>query len=130
MMILLDDSPTKSMCQPYNHLCIHKYTHAWHNANLAALQHAQEATTSHVALSSLSLLLLSPSPPLQDGNKMRKRKHKREKEQRPLLLPSVPLAIANANNIHNAQAACATSPTPTLNEMLLAMIGILHMVQL
>jgi len=101
-----------------------------HITDLVALQHAHEATTLHAALLSLSSLLPSPSLPLQDGNKMQKCKHKREKEQQPLPLSSVPLAIANANDTHDAQAAYAASPIPMLNEMLLTIIGILHAAQL
>ena len=120
----MDDSPAKAARQPYNHLCVREYTRARRDADLAALQHAQEATTtttSHAASPSSSSSP-SPSPPPQDGNnETRKRKRKREKEH-------IPLTIAN--DTHDAQAACAASPTPVLDETLLAVIGILHATRL
>ncbi len=118
--ILLDDSHAKAARQPYNHLCVPEYSRARRNADLAALQHAQEATTS------------SPSPPPQDGNnETRKRKRKREKEQqRQQLQPSPPAPLLPTANDPSARAGLPLPTTPALDETLLAVIGILHAARL
>ncbi|KAH9985226.1 hypothetical protein BJV77DRAFT_965676 [Russula vinacea] len=108
--ILLDDSHAKAALQPYNHLCVPEYTRAQRNTDIAVLQYLQRAE-QHSTLPPQEGSSIIARPPT--GN-VRKRKRKKAQEQS--TAPVIPTA--------------ADGSPATLDETLLAVIGILHAARL
>ena len=122
--ILLDDSHAKAALQPYNHLCVPEYTRAQRNTDIAVLhflQRAEQHSTSPpqegdsaLAADTHAHAQAAPSSPDAPTGNVRKRKRKKAQEQS--TAPVIPTA--------------ADGSPATLDETLLAVIGILHAARL
>jgi hypothetical protein len=118
--LLLDDSHAKAALQPYNHLCVPEYTREQRNTDLAVLQLPQHAEQQHSTSpqeegSAPATDAHAASSPHVPTENVRKRKRKKAQRQQPTA-PVLPTA--------------ADGSPATLDETLLAVIGILHAARL
>jgi NLI interacting factor-like phosphatase len=127
--ILLDDSHAKAALQPYNHLCVPEYSRAQRTTDIAVLQQLQhleqhstsprqEDASAPAAPTADADAHAAPSPDAPTGN-VRKRKRKKAQAQAQPQQPTTPVLPTAADG----------SPA-TLDETLLAVIGILHAARL
>jgi hypothetical protein len=110
--ILLDDSHAKASLQPHNHLCVPEYTRAQRNVDLVALK--QLADQQQSVITSCQEDSATHAPDGSSTERVHKRKKRKKAE-----------AQAQQQSADGAPAAEAT-----LDETLLAVIGILHAARL
>ena len=132
---MLDDSHAKAARQPYNHLCVPEYTRARRNADLAVLER-QRAREAHSKHKHAEIDHANTDGEIQVRPRKRKRAKKDSEEDEAVDDPNDAEWEAQR---HRKRAKCepSTSKTTTvaveeeeeeetLDETLLAVIGILH----